>query len=88
MFLWATLIPAVAQETKPLSLEEALTRALKTDPGIRSSSFDLLASQARSKDAVYRMIPSLAVSTGYTQLSEGTHRVPCQHWKYHLRYDR
>lgn len=70
MFLWATLFPAVAQETKPLSLEEALTGALKTDPGIRSSSFDLLASQARSKDAVYRMIPSLAVSTGYTQLSQ------------------
>ncbi len=68
--LFVTLFPAVAQETKSLSLDEALNRALKTDPGIRSSTFDLLASQARSKDAVFRMIPSLAVSTGYTQLSE------------------
>jgi len=54
---------------KSLSLDEAVAEGLATDPGIRSGTWDLLSSRARALDAKFRMLPSLSVSAGYTQLN-------------------
>jgi len=54
---------------KPLTLDQAIAEGLARDPGIRSSNFDLISAKAKALDALFRMIPSIAVSSGYTQLS-------------------
>jgi outer membrane protein len=68
--LWAA-DAAVAASAAPrsLSVEEAVASGLAVDPGVLSASLDLRATQARAADARYRMLPSLALSAGYTQLS-------------------
>ncbi len=66
------IVPMVADTgpgPKPLSIDDAVAKGLASDPGIRSGNFDLISAQARALDATFRMIPSVAVSSGYTQLS-------------------
>ncbi|MDA8425416.1 MAG: TolC family protein, partial [Treponema sp.] len=61
--------PSAAAGGKSLSLDEAVAEGLATDPGIRSGAWDLLSARARALDAKFRMLPSLSVSAGYTQLN-------------------
>jgi outer membrane protein TolC len=60
---------ALAEGAKALSVEEAVASGLASDPGLLSAAMDARASLARSAEARFRMLPSLALSTGYTKLS-------------------
>jgi len=63
-------VPMIADVgPKSLSIDEAVTEGLASDPGIRSSNFDLISARAKALDAMFRMVPSVAISSGYTQLS-------------------
>ena len=64
--------PSLGQspDAKPLAIGEAVAAGLASDPGIRSGSFDLISARAKSMDALFRMLPSLTVSSGYTKLSD------------------
>ena len=54
---------------KALSVEEAVASGLAAAPSLLSATLDARAAKFREADARYRMLPSLAVSAGYTQLS-------------------
>jgi len=59
-----------AQEAaRSLTIAEAVASGLASDPGIRSGSWDQISALAKADDARLRMLPSLSVSAGYTQLS-------------------
>ena len=66
----ALIAPLAAQSSpKALSVEEAVASGLATDPGILAATLDARAAKFREADARFKMLPSLAVSAGYTQLS-------------------
>jgi outer membrane protein len=76
---WAALVfaaalsasPLAAQDTaKPLSIEDAVKAGLELDPGLLSADLDARSANAKAAESRYRMLPSLAVSAGYTKLSE------------------
>ena len=52
---------------KALAVEQAVADGLATDPGLLSAT--ARAAKFREADARFKMMPSLAVSAGYTQLS-------------------
>lgn len=54
---------------KPLTVEQAVAAGLAADPGVLSAALDAQSARARAADARDRMLPSLAVSAGYSQLS-------------------
>jgi outer membrane protein len=62
--------PIAAEGARSLTIEEAVARGLASDPGVLAAAMDERASLARAAEARYRMLPSLAISTGYTQLSK------------------
>ena len=66
----ALIAPLAAQSSsKALSVEEAIASGLATDPGILAAALDARAAKFREADARFKMLPSLAISAGYTQLS-------------------
>jgi len=66
-------VPMIADVgPKSLSIDEAVTEGLASDPGIRSSSYDAIAARARSIDALFRMMPSVAASGGVMANSTGS----------------
>jgi outer membrane protein TolC len=71
LVLAAALIAPLAAQSSPkaLSVEEAVASGLATDPGILAATLDARAAKFREADARFKMLPSLAVSTGYTRLS-------------------
>lgn len=52
-----------------LSLDQAVSEGLARDPGIRASDYDLVAARAKALDALFHMLPSIGLSSGYTALS-------------------
>ncbi len=54
---------------RALAVEQAVADGLAADPGLLSATLDARAAKFREADARFRMLPSLAVSAGYTQLS-------------------
>lgn len=67
----APALPAgAAPAARSLSVEEAVAAGLAADPGVLAAALDAQASRLRVADARYRMLPSLAISAGYSQLSE------------------
>ncbi len=57
---------------KSLSIDEAVSQGLASDPGIRSGSYDAIAARARALDAMFRMMPSVAASGGVMANSTGS----------------
>jgi outer membrane protein TolC len=55
---------------RSLSVDEAVAAGLAADPGLRAAAMDAKAAGLRATDAKLRMLPSLALSAGYTKLSE------------------
>ena len=53
-----------------LSVDEAVAAGLAADPGLRAAAIDAKAAGLRAMDAKLRMLPSLALSAGYTKLPE------------------
>ncbi len=70
--LAALLLPIglAAQSVRPLSVEAAVAAGLGSDPGVKGAAWDLASARAKAKDAADRMLPSVALSTGYTMLSQ------------------
>ncbi|HUX36984.1 MAG TPA: TolC family protein [Rectinemataceae bacterium] len=68
------MLPAMADDgvPKPLSLSDAVVEGLARDPGIRSGNYDAISAHAKALDAVFRMLPSVGLSSGYTGLSPET----------------
>jgi outer membrane protein TolC len=62
-------ISAAPAGAKSLTIDEAVAEGLTRDPGVRAGTWDLLSARARAADAKFRMLPSLSVSAGYTQLN-------------------
>jgi outer membrane protein len=62
--------PVAAEGIKSLSVEEAVAAGLASDPGLLAAAMDARASLARVSEARYKMLPSVAISTGYTKLSK------------------
>jgi outer membrane protein TolC len=61
--------PALWAEGRALSVTGAVSAALNNDPGIESSNWDWLASEASAEVARDKMLPSIALSAGYLKLS-------------------
>jgi outer membrane protein len=59
----------LAADPRPLTPEDAVAAALAGDPRILSASLDLLAAQAKAREAELRRLPSVSLSAGYTRLS-------------------
>lgn len=67
----AVTLPAPAQleVTAPLSADEAAQIALKKSPSLEITRALLLAAQGRANEAAATLLPSLALSTGYSRVS-------------------
>ena len=61
-FLWA--------QGAPLSLDDAVRRALEKDLGVQSSSWDWLIASEKADAAKWRQLPGLSFSAGYQRLSD------------------
>jgi outer membrane protein TolC len=61
--------PAASPEPKTLTVDQAVASGLAADPGVSSAALDARAAKYREADARLRVLPSLALSAGYTQLS-------------------
>ena len=61
---------AAASVPKTLTVEQAVAAGLAADPGVLSAALDAQGARARAADARDRMLPSLAVSAGYSRLSD------------------
>jgi len=61
--------PAASPTPKALTVDQAVVSGLAADPGVSSAALDARAAKYREADARLRILPSLALSAGYTQLS-------------------
>jgi outer membrane protein TolC len=61
--------PAASPAPKALTVDQAVASGLAADPGVSSAALDARAAKYREADARLRILPSLALSAGYTQLS-------------------
>jgi outer membrane protein TolC len=68
--LAAGCAPVLWAQGSPLSLDDAVTRALEKDLGVQSANWDWLAATTRADAAKWRMIPGLSFSAGYQRLSD------------------
>jgi outer membrane protein TolC len=72
--LGAQVLPASTPAADPapasLAVDEAVAAGLARDPGVQSAAWDLASAKAKLDDARLRMLPSLVLSSGYTQLNE------------------
>jgi outer membrane protein TolC len=66
----AAVQQAAATTAATLSIDEALSSALASDPGVISANLDWLSTNAKADSAKWKQIPSLSASAGYTRLSE------------------
>jgi outer membrane protein len=66
-------VPALGAESaaaKSLSPEDAVKAALSGDARVEGAAWDLLAAQAKAKEAELRRLPALSLATSYTRLSD------------------
>jgi outer membrane protein len=64
-------VPALlGAQGRVLTVDGAVAEALRNDPGVTSSTFDWLGSQASAEAARDKMLPSVTLSAGYMKLSE------------------
>jgi outer membrane protein len=64
-------VPAfLGAQGRVLTVDGAVAEALRNDPGVASSTFDWLGSQASAEAARDKMLPSVTLSAGYMKLSE------------------
>ncbi|MGA2976717.1 MAG: TolC family protein [Spirochaetia bacterium] len=64
------LAPSLGAQAAPLSVKDAVTRALEKNLSVQSSSWDWLSASANADAARWRMMPSLSLSAGYQRLSD------------------
>ena len=63
--LLAALTPALAQAQEPLSLDEAIARALKQNPAVRAAAAGVQEAQARADQARSGWFPRLDITEGF-----------------------
>ncbi|MGO8695805.1 MAG: TolC family protein [Rectinemataceae bacterium] len=62
--------PRTANLSKALSMDEAVTLALSTDPRVESADLDWKSASAQADSTKWKSLPSLSAGAGYTRLSE------------------
>ncbi|HTX73914.1 MAG TPA: TolC family protein [Rectinemataceae bacterium] len=74
VLLFAVALPAAPQAAAAapaaVSLDQAVTTALATDPGLEAAALDRLSALAKADSARWRRLPSLSASAGYQRLSD------------------
>jgi len=62
--------PAAGADPRPIAPQDVVTAALAGDARVQGANWDLLAAQAKAREAELRRLPSVSLSAGYTRLSD------------------
>lgn len=69
MFMWSATLPAVAQQQKDLTLQEAVALSIKASPELKGSQAKIDAATAAIREALDRKLPDASLTGSYLRVN-------------------